>query len=135
MLPPRRFLWSCLALAALGVVAAVVLIPAAPRARPRIVRRGDRRPNIVFVLTDDLSWDLLRLMPHVRQLQHDGTTFRQFMVADSLCCSSRATILTGEFPHDTHVLGNSPPLGGYYAFRAGGAQRRSVAMALQRSGY
>jgi N-acetylglucosamine-6-sulfatase len=135
MLPPRRFLWSGLALAALGVVAAVVLMPAAPRVRPRLARRSDRRPNIVFVLTDDLSWDLLRLMPHVRQLQRDGMTFRQFMVSDSLCCSSRATILTGEFPHDTHVLSNTPPFGGYYAFHAGGADRRSVAISLQRSGY
>src|ERR1044072_3011436 len=120
MVPPRRILWSGLALAALGVLALVVLLPAAPRARPRIVRRDDRRPNIVFALTDDLSWDLLRFMPHVRQLQRDGMTFRQFMVADSLCCSSRATIFTGEFPHDTHVLGNTPPSGGYEAFRRGG---------------
>src|ERR1044072_7246172 len=135
MSPPRRFLWSCLALAALGVVAAVVLIPAAPRARPRIVRRGDRRPNIVFVLPGDLSGARLRLMPHVRQLQHDGTTFRQFMVADSLCCSSRATILTGEFPHDTHVLGNTHPGGGYPAFRRYGARWRSIGRSLQRAGY
>ena len=76
-------------------------MPPGLRARPRVVRRIDRRPNIVFVLTDDLSWDLLRFMPHVRQLQRDGMTFRQFMVSDSLCCSSRATIFTGEFPHDT----------------------------------
>jgi N-acetylglucosamine-6-sulfatase len=135
MTPSRRFLWSGAALIALGVLVGLVLMPPGPRARPRIARRNDRRPNVVFVLTDDLSWDLLRFMPHVRQMQREGTTFRQFMVSDSLCCSSRATIFTGEFPHDTHVLGNSPPLGGYYAFRAGGAQRRSVAMSLQRSGY
>ena len=134
MVPPRKVLWSGAALIVLGVLAAVVLIPG-PRARPRIVRRTDRRPNIVFVLTDDLTWDLLRFMPHVRQLQRDGMTFRQFMVSDSLCCSSRATIFTGEFPHDTHVLGNTPPFGGYDAFHAGGADRRSVAISLQRSGY
>ncbi len=56
-------------------------------------------------------------MPNVRRLQRDGMTFRQFMVSDSLCCSSRATILTGEFPHNTHVLGNTRPGGGYPAFR------------------
>jgi arylsulfatase A-like enzyme len=94
-----------------------------------------QRPNIVFVLTDDLSWDLVRHMPQVRRLQRDGMTFRQFVVADSLCCSSRATILTGDFPHNTHVLGNTRPDGGYPAFRRGGARRRSVGIALQRAGY
>jgi arylsulfatase A-like enzyme len=93
------------------------------------------QPNIVYVLTDDLSWDLVREMPQVRRMQRDGLTFRQFVVADSLCCSSRATILTGSFPHNTHVLGNTAPHGGYSAFRRFGAQRRSVAIALQRAGY
>ena len=82
------------------------------------------QPNIVFVLTDDLSWDLVRHMPNVRRLQHQGMTFRQFLVSDSLCCSSRATILTGEFPHNTHVLGNTLPDGGYPAFRKHGARWR-----------
>jgi N-acetylglucosamine-6-sulfatase len=94
-----------------------------------------RSPNIVFVLTDDLSWDLVRHMPQVRRLQREGMTFRQFVVADSLCCSSRASILTGEFPHNTHVLGNTRPVGGYPAFVRGGARRRSVGIALQGAGY
>jgi N-acetylglucosamine-6-sulfatase len=89
----------------------------------------------VFVLTDDLSWDLLPYMPHVRKLQRDGMTFRQFMVSDSLCCSSRATIFTGEFPHNTRVLGNEAPNGGYEAFRRAGDAERSVALALQGAGY
>src|SRR6185295_19440638 len=134
MVPPRTLLRSGAALLLVSAVAVVALMPG-PRSRPPMARRTDRRPNIVFVLTDDLSWDLLRFMPHVRQLQRDGMTFRQFMVSDSLCCSSRATIFTGEFPHDTHVLSNTPPYGGYYAFHAAGAQRRSVAISLQRSGY
>ena len=49
-------------------------------------------------------------------MQRDGMTFRQFMVSDSLCCSSRATILTGAFPHNTRVLGNTRPEGGYGPF-------------------
>jgi N-acetylglucosamine-6-sulfatase len=95
----------------------------------------DRRPNIVFVLTDDLSWNLVRYMPQVRRMQRDGMTFRQFVVSDSVCCSSRATILTGEFPHNTHVLSNVRPNGGYWAFSRHGARERSVAIALQRAGY
>ena len=33
------------------------------------------RPNIVFVLTDDLTWNLIPYMPQVQQLQREGMTF------------------------------------------------------------
>ena len=63
------------------------------------------RPNIVFILTDDLSWNLItpQIAPHIVQLEHQGETFTNYYVADSLCCPSRATIFTGLFPHDTKV--------------------------------
>ncbi|MGZ8649426.1 MAG: sulfatase family protein, partial [Solirubrobacteraceae bacterium] len=105
--------------------------PAAAAAPPGEVRP----PNIVYVLADDLSWDLVQHMPQVRKLQRQGITFDQFVVADSLCCSSRATILTGQFPHNTRVLTNSPPEGGYGAFRDHGAQKRSIGISLQKLGY
>jgi N-acetylglucosamine-6-sulfatase len=122
----RRFRLSA------GVLLAAVLIGCcgAPAASA-----SEKPPNIVFVLTDDLSWDLVRHMPNVRRLQREGVTFRQFLVSDSLCCSSRATILTGEFPHNTHVLGNTRPDGGYPAFRRHGARSRSIGRSLQRAGY
>jgi arylsulfatase A-like enzyme len=94
-----------------------------------------RKPNIVFVLTDDMSWDLVRFMPQLRAMQREGTTFGQFIVADSLCCSSRASILTGQFPHNTKVRRNVGWHGGYQAFEGWGAQRRSVGRALRRAGY
>jgi arylsulfatase A-like enzyme len=98
-------------------------------------RAAAEPPNIVFVLADDLSWDLVQHMPQVRRMQRDGMTFRQFVVADSMCCSSRATILTGQFPHNTRVLTNTWPEGGYRAFRRHGARTRSVGIALQKAGY
>ncbi len=66
-------------------------------------------PNIVFILTDDLSMDLLRFMPHVQAMERLGVTFNNYFVSDSLCCPSRSSIFTGNFPHDTHVFGNSDP--------------------------
>jgi arylsulfatase A-like enzyme len=113
-----------------AVVLGVALLALVDAASARPVR-----PNIVYVLTDDLSWDLLRFMPQVRRMQREGMTFRQFIVSDSMCCSSRATILTGQFPHNTHVLGNMAPHGGYSAFRLYGARRRSAAIAIRRAGY
>jgi arylsulfatase A-like enzyme len=94
------------------------------------------RPNIVFVLTDDLSWNLVRYMPSVQALMREGMTFRQFMVTDPLCCPSRASILTGQLPHNSGVIRNVEPTGAYYAFKQSGAEaHRSVALSLQKAGY
>jgi N-acetylglucosamine-6-sulfatase len=93
------------------------------------------RPNIVFVLTDDLSLDLLRYMPHVLAMQRAGLTFKDYFVSDSLCCPSRASIFTGNFPHDTHIFGNFGADGGFREFFARGEDDRSFAVALHRAGY
>jgi arylsulfatase A-like enzyme len=96
---------------------------------------GRRRPNIVFVLTDDLSMDLIPYMPQVQALERRGLTFHNYFVSDSLCCPSRASIFTGDFPHDTHVVTNTWPDGGFGAFHTHGDEARSFNIVLQRAGY
>src|SRR5216110_1982362 len=87
-------------------------------------------PNVVFVLTDDLSWNLVRHMPQVQRLQSDGLTFNDYTVTDSLCCPSRSSIFTGRFPHDTGIFRNVGPDGGYLAFLNRGHERATFAAAL-----
>ena len=77
-------------------------------------------PNIIFVLTDDLSINLLQFMPHVLEMEKNGAAFANYFVTDSLCCPSRSSIFTGEFPHNTGVFRNAEPDGGYGAFIAHG---------------
>ena len=89
----------------------------------------------MFVLTDDLSMDLLPYMPHVLAMERDGLTFKDYFVSDSLCCPSRASIFTGDLPHDTGVFGNFGPAGGFHAFYARGEENRTFAVALSRAGY
>ncbi len=89
----------------------------------------------MFVLTDDLSMNLLRFMPHVLAMERGGLTFTNYFVSDSLCCPSRASIFSGNFPHDTHVFGNFGPTGGFQAFYRRGEERHTFAIALQRAGY
>jgi N-acetylglucosamine-6-sulfatase len=96
---------------------------------------GAGRPNIVFVLTDDLSMDLVRFMPHVQALESRGMTFENYFVSDSLCCPSRASIFTGSYPHDTGVFENVGPDGGIGAFYAHGDEQSTFNVALQRAGY
>ncbi|HZE16231.1 MAG TPA: sulfatase-like hydrolase/transferase, partial [Mycobacterium sp.] len=74
------------------------------------------KPNIVFVLTDDLSRNLMTFMPHVQSMERSGLTFKNFFVSDSLCCPSRSSIFTGNFPHDTHVFSNVGKKGGFHIF-------------------
>ena len=129
---------------ALAMVAAVLGLAGCTTAPPRPSlpspattggHPSPAHPNIVFVLTDDLSWDLVKYMPHVKALQQQGMTFTNYTVTDSLCCPSRASIFTGEFPHDTHVLGNTLPTGGFYKFRAEGDDRSTFATSLLKAGY
>lgn len=94
------------------------------------------RPNIVFVLLDDLSWNLVQYMPRVQALRQRGVTFSNYFVTNSLCCPSRATIMSGKFPHNSKVLTNeAKDQGGFAAFRDQGAENGTFATSLQGAGY
>ncbi|MEW2355405.1 sulfatase [Spirillospora sp. NPDC029432] len=126
-----------------AAVAAAVLVAAAGcgfGASPRQGAGGapaakGAKPNIVFLLTDDLSWDLVDHMPRVRKMREQGVTFNNFIATDTLCCPSRATILTGKYPHNTQVRTNEPPNGGWQRFNSGGAERDTFATTMEAAGY
>ena len=126
---------------ALGVVVAALAAACSgggsKTSSPSTVPAPSTRPNIVFILTDDLSWNLVNaeIAPHIVQLEQQGETFSNYFVADSLCCPSRSTIFTGLFPHDTKVVSNLPPSGGYQKFQSEGLAAKSYAVALQGAGY
>jgi arylsulfatase A-like enzyme len=95
----------------------------------------DGRPNIVFILTDDLSTNLVPYMPHVRALEASGASFQHYFVVDSLCCPSRSAIFTGLYPHDDGVFTNTGSDGGYSAYNHYRNPARSFAVALSAAGY
>ena len=94
-----------------------------------------QRPNVVFVLADDFSSNLVAYMPHLQAMQKEGLSFDRYFVTNSLCCPSRATIFTGQMPHNTQVMTNEAPTGGYEAFVAHHNPAKSFAPALQAAGY
>ena len=104
-------------------------------AAPAGAAASGSRPNFVFVLTDDLAWNLVSHMPHVLALQKAGITMSHYYVVDSLCCPSRSAIFTGEYPHDDGVYTNAGSDGGYNAYNQHGDPSRSFAVALQKAGY
>jgi N-acetylglucosamine-6-sulfatase len=90
------------------------------------------RPNIVVLETDDQTVESLRVMGNVqRLLMAEGTTFDNSFVANSLCCPSRATLLTGQYSHNNGVFSNTLPSGGYYRLN----NANTLAVWLQRAGY
>jgi len=67
------------------------------------------KPNVIFIYTDDqnLAEFEPRYMPRTFELLADpGTVFSDFVVATPLCCPSRASYLTGDYPHNSGVFSN-----------------------------
>ena len=94
------------------------------------------RPNIVLVLTDDMTRADLHSMPGVnRVLTGQGRRFTRAMVNVSLCCPSRTTILRGQYSHNTGVLTNGGNNGGFEHAYQRKVERSTIATWLQRAGY
>jgi N-acetylglucosamine-6-sulfatase len=71
------------------------------------------RPNIVFILVDDLRWDELGCTGHpfaqtpaADRLAHEGANFRNAFATTPLCSPSRAAFLTGLYSHTNGVVDN-----------------------------
>jgi len=71
------------------------------------------RPNIIFILTDDLGWGdpacfghPLMKTPALDRMASDGTIFKQFYVNNPVCSPSRTAFMTGHYPARHHVHGH-----------------------------
>ena len=114
------------------VLAACAKAPAAP---PDLVASPDPRPDIVFVLADDLDVAEMADLPRIQALVGDaGATFLNDFVSLSLCCPSRCTTLTGKYAHNTGVFSNGGSKGGFERFHAQG-EEHTIATELAAAGY
>jgi N-acetylglucosamine-6-sulfatase len=109
-------------------------------ARQQPQARKAPRPNVVVVMMDDFSMDLVQTMRSARQMKRAGASYRHSYVVDSLCCVSRSSFFTGQYPRQTGVHTNTSNqgtsrLGGWPAFRDNGNQARSFNVRLQQAGY
>lgn len=94
------------------------------------------QPNVIFVLADDLDYASAQKMPNLNSLLvEQGTSFENTFTSMSLCCPSRATILTGQYAHSSGIKGNKPPDGGFEKFHDEGVEKDTIATRLQESGY
>ena len=98
--------------------------------------RGQAKPNIIFVLTDDQFPGTEKTMPRLRNnVTSEGLKFTNMISTYPLCCPARATIQRGQYSHNTRIYGNSPPLGGWPKFRRRGEHKSTIATWLNRAGY
>ena len=111
----------------------IVLLVAGATAAPPAHAALPGRPDIILIVTDDQRAGTLGWLPTVNDyfVEH-GIRFSRSMVPTSLCCPSRASLLTGEYSHTTRVWSNH---GGWSRFVEAGMESKTVAVWLRRTGY
>ena len=82
------------------LILAAVLLVLAP-----LSRAADERPNIVFILADDMGYGDVQALnpaskiptPHLDKLAADGMTFTDAHSSSAVCTPTRYTALTGRY--------------------------------------
>lgn len=82
-------------------------------AAPALLTAQGKKRNILFILTDDHRFDVMGCAghpwvktPHLDRLAARGAHLQNAFVTSSLCSPSRASILTGLYPHAHQVNDN-----------------------------
>jgi arylsulfatase A-like enzyme len=101
-------IWLALGLSMVGFAGAL-----ASSAANCAAAEPSRRPNVVFILTDDQRFDTIGpsgksvlKTPHIDRLATEGLYFRNAFCTTSLCSPSRASILSGLYAHSHGVADN-----------------------------
>lgn len=97
------------------------------------------RPNIIFILADDLAYADLGCYgqkqirtPHIDRLAAEGMRFTQFYAGSTVCAPSRSCLMTGQHTGHTRIRGNGGRKGERVALHP---QDVTVAEVLKEAGY
>lgn len=103
---------------------------------PAILSAQNRKPNVLFIMTDDQRWDAMSCAgnkilktPNMDRLAAGGARFTEAFATNPLCSPSRGTILTGLHTHAHGVTTNTK---GSHTFKPGVI---TYPMLLQKAGY
>lgn len=71
-------------------------------------KEQEKKPNIILIIADDMSWNDSGAYGHktirtanIDKMANDGMRFDHAYVTASSCSPSRASIITGRYPHNT----------------------------------
>lgn len=112
--------------------------------------KGKEKPNIIFILTDDLGYCDLECYgqekietPNIDKFASEGMRFTQCYAGASVCAPSRSVLMTGQHTGHTRIRGNFGIVGGTLVLDNGSLQRRvslksediTIAEVLKDAGY
>jgi N-acetylglucosamine-6-sulfatase len=84
-----------------------------------VAQTASKKPkNIIFILADDHRYDAMGFMnkvpwlktPNMDKMARQGVHVKNAFVSTALCSPSRASILTGQYPHTHTIVDNFAPL-------------------------
>lgn len=104
MSKPKAFIWALFV---------VLILGSCKRQEEKTETTDNRKPNIIYILADDLGYGDLGVMgqtkfptPNIDQLASDGMLFTQHYSGSTVCAPSRSALLTGQHTGHTFIRGN-----------------------------
>lgn len=110
----------------------------------------ENRPNVIFVLADDLGYgdpgcfgQKRIATPNIDKLAQEGMRFTNFYAGSTICAPSRSVLMTGQHTGHTRVRGNMCTAGGTIGYKGTHQVRRmcltdedvTIGHVMQRAGY
>jgi N-acetylglucosamine-6-sulfatase len=139
----RRIVIRCFVLGVvLGVLGTLTVING--QSDTAVAVQQQAKPNIVVIMVDDMRADDLSspAMADTRKIvgtaAGNGASYDKAYAAVPNCCPSRATFLTGQYPHNHGVEQNSrePELGGgWHTFHDTGVEAEALPVWMRTAGY
>ncbi len=109
----NQIIRDCVTWLRIITISVLLALPAAGAGRRNQVAANISRPNIVFILIDDLRWDEIGVAGHpfiktpsIDRLAREGVMFRNAFMTTPLCSPSRASFLTGQYAHTHGITDN-----------------------------
>jgi len=102
---------------------------------------SESRPNVLLIVSDDLTACLGSFgnkvceTPNLDRLAREGVMFERAYCQYPVCGPSRASFMSGLYPHTTKMLNNSYELGAFKASNPDLADHPSIGELLRKNGY
>lgn len=106
--------FRCICFTTPYLTAFLVWLVILPHAKTFGAPQAGTKPNIIFILADDLGYGDLgcygqRVIktPRLDQMAAEGIRFTNFYAGNTVCAPSRSVLMTGQHMGHTHVRGNA----------------------------
>jgi len=102
---------------AAGIASAALTVPGCATAAPIAAPSKTRKPNLLFIWTDEQRADTMAAYgntrihaPNLNKLADQSVVFQKAYVTQPVCTPNRTAVMTGLWPHTTGCIRNNIPL-------------------------